>query len=101
MKSNNFRHLRDNGYSKEVSVLCFVNFFALVLFRCWKRTLSKILVPEVSIISRDNKSEVLAKKTWAGCEAFSLVQVDITQPAITSSKLTIKTLEQGMKCVKS
>ena len=55
----------------------------------------------MSIISRDNKSEVLAKKTWAGCEEFSLVQVDITQPAITSSKLTIKTLEQGMKCVKS
>ena len=34
MKSNEFKHLCYNVYSKEVSLLCFVKFMALVLLRC-------------------------------------------------------------------
>ena len=41
MKSNDFRHLSDNGSSKEVSLLCFIKIVVLVLFRCWKKKINK------------------------------------------------------------
>ena len=34
MKSHNLRHLFDNVRGKDVSLLCFVKFVALVLFCC-------------------------------------------------------------------
>ena len=37
MKLNDFRHLCDNVYSKEVSLLCFVKFVALVFFDVEKK----------------------------------------------------------------
>ena len=37
MKSNHCRYFYDNVCNKEVSVLCFENFFALVLFWCSKQ----------------------------------------------------------------
>ena len=38
MKSNDFRHLCDNMCCKEVCILCFVKFVALVLFWYWKKS---------------------------------------------------------------
>ena len=61
MESNDFRHLYDNGCSKEVSVLlCLVKFVAWVLFRCSKKNKTndiKKLGSFVLIVSSNNKSE--------------------------------------------
>ena len=66
MKSNDFWQLCDNACSKEVRLLCFVKFVALVfLFRCWKNRETndtKKLDSGVSILSSNNESEVSAKK---------------------------------------
>ena len=65
MKSNDFRHLSDNGSIKEVSLLCFIK-IVLVLFRCWKKkkksiktikkAISRKLYPDVPIVSSNNES---------------------------------------------
>ena len=38
IKSSDFRHLCDNVCSKEVFLLCFTKFFALVLFQRWEKS---------------------------------------------------------------
>ena len=58
MKSSDLKHLCDNVYSKEVSLLCNQKFVALVLFRCWKKAIFKKIKSDVSIVSSNNESEV-------------------------------------------
>ena len=70
MKSNDFGHFCNIVCSKEASLLSFVKFVALVLLRCRKKKQKKNrqnlkkkkLDPDVSIVSRNNKNEVSAKK---------------------------------------
>ena len=38
VKPNDFRHLCNNVWSREVCLLCFVKFVTLVLYRCWKKS---------------------------------------------------------------
>ena len=70
---------------KEVSLLCFVKFAALVLFRCWKKNqqqkkkktrYQKKLDFSMSVVSSNNESEVLQKKEL-GLLGVSLVQMDM------------------------
>ena len=64
MKLNDFRHLCESVYSKEVSLLRFVKFVTLVLFRWWKKKMiSKNIDPFVSIASSNNEKIVPPKKT--------------------------------------
>ena len=73
----------DSVCKKEVSLLCFVKFAALVLFRCWKKNqqqkkkqtrYQKKLDLSMSVVSSNNESEVSQKKElgWLG---VSLVQM--------------------------
>ena len=68
MRSTDFRHLRDNVCSEEVSLLYFVKFVSLVCVSMLKKkTISKKLNPGMSIVSSNIKKEIPAKKQiWAG-----------------------------------
>ena len=68
MKLNDLSHVCDSVCSKEVSLLRFMKFVPLVLFRCRKKKRSCIqkLDPDVSIVSSNSESEVPAKKKDLG-----------------------------------
>ena len=77
MKSSEFRHLYDHVCSKEVSLLCFVKFIALVFYDVEKKNDVKKRDSDVSKISSISERRSSKKKTWAELEKFSLVRMDI------------------------
>ena len=60
MKLNDFRHLCDNVCSKEVSLLCFVKFIALVSFRCRKKKIYE--KSEVPAKTKNKKKQDLGSR---------------------------------------
>ena len=87
MKSNEFRHLCDNVCSGEVSLLCFVKFVALVLIRTEKKTISTKLNLDMSLVSSNTESKVLAKKDLGWMRevfSYSLCKISRSQPRFSS-----------------